>query len=82
VYNLGIFEDMADVTKEKVMAKMNISIDEEVREELFRLVPPRRRSQVVNEALRKELAKRTAASQAGASDQETTGVAQKKCNIE
>ena len=37
------------------MAKMNISIDEEVREELFRLVPPRRRSQVVNEALRKEL---------------------------
>ncbi len=41
--------------KEKSMAKMNISIDEEVREELFRLVPPRRRSQVVNEALRKEL---------------------------
>jgi hypothetical protein len=41
--------------KEKVMAKMNISIDEEVREELFRLVPPRRRSQVVNEALWKEL---------------------------
>jgi len=37
------------------MAKMNISIDEEVREELFRLVPPRQRSQVVNEALRKEL---------------------------
>ncbi len=37
------------------MPKMNISIDEEVREELFRLVPPRRRSQVVNEALRKEL---------------------------
>jgi len=37
------------------MAKMNISIDEAVREELFRLVPPRRRSQVVNEALRKEL---------------------------
>ncbi len=37
------------------MAKMNISIDEEVREELFRLVPPRRRSQVINEALRKEL---------------------------
>jgi len=37
------------------MAKMNISIDEDVREELFRLVPPRRRSQVVNEALRKEL---------------------------
>jgi len=41
--------------KEPVMVKMNISIDEEVREELFRLVPPRRRSQVVNEALRKEL---------------------------
>lgn len=37
------------------MAKMTILIDEEFREELFRLVPPRRRSQVVKEALRKEL---------------------------
>ena len=40
------------------MAKLNVSIDEQVREELFRLVPPRRRSQVVNEALRKELLRR------------------------
>lgn len=44
--------------KEKVMVKLNVSIDEKVREELFRLVPPRRRSQVVNEALRKELLSR------------------------
>lgn len=40
------------------MAKLNVSIDERVREELFKLVPPRRRSQVVNEALRKELLRR------------------------
>ena len=40
------------------MVKLNVSIDEQVREELFRLVPPRRRSQVVNEALRKELLSR------------------------
>jgi hypothetical protein len=40
------------------MAKLNISIDPSVREELFKLVPPRRRSQVVNEALRKELLRR------------------------
>lgn len=40
------------------MVKLNVSIDEQVREELFRLVPPRRRSQVVNEALRKELLRR------------------------
>lgn len=44
--------------KEKVMVKLNVSIDEKVREALFRLVPPRRRSQVVNEALRKELLSR------------------------
>jgi hypothetical protein len=37
------------------MAKLNFSIDPGLREELFKLVPPRRRSQVVNEALRKEL---------------------------
>jgi len=37
------------------MPKLNVSIDENIREELFKLVPPRRRSQVVNEALRKEL---------------------------
>ena len=40
------------------MAKLNVSIDPAVREELFNLVPPRRRSQVVNEALRKELLRR------------------------
>ena len=43
------------VAQEQVMVKMNISIDEELREELFRLVPPRRRRQMVNEALWKEL---------------------------
>lgn len=40
------------------MGKLNVSIDDGLREELFRLVPPRRRSQVVNEALRKELLRR------------------------
>jgi metal-responsive CopG/Arc/MetJ family transcriptional regulator len=40
------------------MAKLNVSIDDRLRDELFRLVPPRRRSQVVNEALRNELLKR------------------------
>ena len=40
------------------MAKLNVSIDDRLREELFKLVPPRRRSQVVNEALRKELLRR------------------------
>ena len=40
------------------MVKLNVPIDERIREELFRLVPLRRRSQVVNEALRKELLSR------------------------
>lgn len=40
------------------MAKLNVSIDDRLRDELFRLVPPRRRSQVVNEALRHELLRR------------------------
>lgn len=40
------------------MAKLNVSIDDQLREELFKLVPPRRRSQVVNEALRNELLRR------------------------
>jgi hypothetical protein len=40
------------------MAKLNVSIDDGLRDELFRLVPPRRRSQVVNEALRNELLRR------------------------
>jgi hypothetical protein len=34
---------------------MNFTLDDDVREELYRLVPPRKRSRVVNEALRKEL---------------------------
>lgn len=40
------------------MAKLNVSIDDQLRDELFRLVPPRRRSQVVNDALRHELLRR------------------------
>ena len=40
------------------MAKLNVSIDDRLRDELFRLVPSRRRSQVVNEALRHELLRR------------------------
>jgi metal-responsive CopG/Arc/MetJ family transcriptional regulator len=40
------------------MAKLNVSIDDQLREELFKLVPARRRSQVVNEALRNELRRR------------------------
>jgi len=40
------------------MAKLNVSIDDRLRDELFKLVPPRRRSQVVNEALRQELLRR------------------------
>jgi len=40
------------------MAKLNVSIDDRLRDELFRLVPPRRRSQVVNDALRHELRRR------------------------
>lgn len=40
------------------MAKLNVSIDDRLRDELFRLIPPRRRSQVVNEALRYELLRR------------------------
>ena len=40
------------------MAKLNVSIDDRLRDELFKLVPPRRRSQVVNEALQHELLRR------------------------
>lgn len=40
------------------MAKVNVSLDEDVRQELNRLVPVRKRSQVINEALRKELLRR------------------------
>jgi len=48
------------------MAKLNVSIDDRLREELFKLVPPRRRSQVVNEALRHELLRRKRAQAAEA----------------
>ena len=41
-----------------VMAKLNVSINDRLRDELFKLVPPRRRSQVVNEALENELRRR------------------------
>lgn len=37
------------------MRKVNFTLADDVREELYRLVPPRKRSRVVNEALRKEL---------------------------
>ncbi len=40
------------------MPKVNVSLDQDVRDDLIRLVPPRKRSQVVNEALRKELFRR------------------------
>lgn len=44
------------------MPKVNVSLDQDVRDDLLRLVPPRKRSQVVNEALRKELLRRKHAS--------------------
>ena len=37
------------------MAKLNVSLDDDVRADLFRLIPARKRSQVVNKALRREL---------------------------
>ncbi len=40
------------------MAKINVSLDNDVRDDLFRLVPSRKRSEVINEALRKELLRR------------------------
>ncbi|HMS83575.1 MAG TPA: hypothetical protein PKD12_07995 [Nitrospira sp.] len=40
------------------MAKLTVSIDDQLRDELLRLIPPRRRSQVVNEALRHDLLRR------------------------
>jgi hypothetical protein len=36
------------------MARLNVSIEDRLRDEFFKLVPPRRRSQVINEALRTE----------------------------
>jgi metal-responsive CopG/Arc/MetJ family transcriptional regulator len=40
------------------MARLNVSIEDRLRDEFFKLVPPRRRSQVINEALRTELLRR------------------------
>lgn len=40
------------------MPKVNVTLDEDVRDDLVRLVPSRKRSQVINEALRKELLRR------------------------
>ncbi len=37
------------------MGKLNVSLEEDVHEALFKLVPARKRSQVINTALRKEL---------------------------
>ena len=41
------------------MHKVNFTLDDDVREELVRLIPARKRSRVVNEALRKELLRRS-----------------------
>jgi len=37
------------------MGKLNVSLEKDVHEALFKLVPARKRSQVINTALRKEL---------------------------
>ncbi len=37
------------------MPKVNFMLDDEIRAELVRLIPPRSRSRLVNEVLRKEL---------------------------
>ena len=41
------------------MHKVNFTLDDDVRDELVRLIPARKRSRVVNEALRKELLRRS-----------------------
>jgi Arc/MetJ family transcription regulator len=41
------------------MHKVNFTLDDDVRAELVRLIPARKRSRVVNEALRKELLRRS-----------------------
>ncbi len=40
------------------MPKVNFILDPDVQEEMIRLIPPRKRSRVVNEALRRELQRR------------------------
>jgi len=37
------------------MGKLNVTLQEDVHQDLFKLVPARKRSQVINDALRKEL---------------------------
>jgi metal-responsive CopG/Arc/MetJ family transcriptional regulator len=37
------------------MGKLNVSLQEDVHQDLLKLVPARKRSEVINEALRKEL---------------------------
>jgi len=37
------------------MVKVNVSLDNDVRDDLFELVPPGKRSYVINQVLRKEL---------------------------
>ena len=40
------------------MRKVNFTLDDDVREEMLRLIPARKRSRVANEALRRELLRR------------------------
>jgi predicted transcriptional regulator len=40
------------------MGKMNVSLDEDIQRDLQRLIPARKRSLVINDALRKELLRR------------------------
>lgn len=40
------------------MPKVNVSLDEDVHDDLLRLIPARKRGQVINIALRKELLRR------------------------
>lgn len=37
------------------MGKVNVSLQEDMYKDLLKLVPPRKRTEVINEALRKEL---------------------------
>lgn len=40
------------------MGKMNVSLDEDIQRDLQQLIPARKRSLVINDALRKELLRR------------------------
>jgi hypothetical protein len=37
------------------MHKVNFMLEDDIREELLKMIPPRRRSRLVNDAIRKEL---------------------------